>query len=521
MNNFIKQVSGFWNELRTGQKISLMASLTAVLVGISLLLYWASRPQYQLLYGGLPSKEMADVVASLEEHGIKYKISDGGRSIMVPHKNVYTARMQLAEKGLPSGGGVGYEIFDKSNFGVSDFMQKTNYMRALQGELSRTISEMNGIRSARVMIVVPENKLLSIQARVKPTASVFVDTAGNILQESAINSIRALVSNSVEGLNIDDVAVVDNHGKVLSEDMNKSGEFGIAANHIKIRENLENYFGKKVESMLYSVLGEGHVVARVSVDLETSTTTVVEEKYDPESQVVRSQTFQENRLSNNETNSSKNVAEAEAAAQGALNETASVESRKNRTVAYDINKSTREVVAIPGTIKRMTAAVFIAMKYDKETSQAIPRSEKDIQSLTEMVANALGIENKANVSVQEVEFNSASRFLSAQPELSFSEKMVGWASFLKNFFALTVSMILLFVFSKMIKNTKSSESTEIQLLESNVNVGQKTVDKLQNYSFNQPSPAILNELIKQKPENVSVALRDWMKSKDSSTNIAV
>lgn len=512
METIFKQITEFWKQLGAGQRISLMASILAIFVGLTLLLYWASRPHFQLLYGGLASKEMSEVVSTLEEQGIPYQMADGGRSVMVPYKSVYNVRMRLAEKGVPSGGGVGYEIFDRSYFGISDFMQKTNYMRALQGELSRTIGELNGIRNARVMIVIPENKLLSTQAKIRPTASVFVDTGGNNLPEAAVNSIRSLVANSVEGLSVDDVSVVDNHGKVLSEDLGKSGAFGAASSHMKMRENLESYFGKKIESMLHSVIGEGKVVARVSVDLETSATTVVEEKYDPESQVVRSQTYQENSLSNNESNSSQGAVEAKDAAangQGTSTEAMSKETRKNRTVAYDINKSTREVVAAPGTIKKVTAAVFIALRYsDKERTQPSPRSEKEIQSLTSMVANALGIENLNRVSVQEVAFDVSEKFVASVTGMSLSEKLVNWASLLKNFFALGVSVFLLWFFLRMVKNSKPSGNASFELME----ISNTGSEKVPSFSFQQPSPAMLNELIKQKPENVSVALKEWMRA---------
>src|SRR5581483_1129187 len=188
------------------------AVLLAGLIGIS---YWSSRVDYALLYGKLDAGEASKVIAALDETKVAYKVRGG--SIYVPSDKVYQLRMQMAGKGIPRGEGVGFEIFDKANFGISDFVQRANYTRAVQGELSRTISQLDQVEAARVMIVMPENRLLTDSLR-KPTASVFVRVKGNgQLPTSAVNSIRFLVANSVEGLQANNVSVVDNQGNVLSE----------------------------------------------------------------------------------------------------------------------------------------------------------------------------------------------------------------------------------------------------------------------------------------------------------------
>jgi flagellar M-ring protein FliF len=388
-------------------------------------------------------------------------------------------------------------------------MQKTNYIRALQGELARTISELNGVQNARVMIVVPENKLLASQAHIHPTASVFVDTGGHSLSESAVNAIRSLVANSVEGLKLDDVSVVDNHGKVLSEDLAKSGTLGLSASHVKMRENLENYFCRKVESMLHSVLGEGRVVARVSVDLETTTTTIVEETYDPESQVVRSQSYQENSSSNNESNATQASAEEREVAGGQAIETNSTETRKNRTIAYDINKSTREVIATPGTIKRMTAAVFIALQASSSDPQQYQaRSEIELESLKAMIANALGIENLSQVSVQEVAFTATTAQQPFAASKDFSEQIAKWEPVAKNIMPIFGCLILFGIFLYLLKNSKPALDTSFPLMTSQ--------EESQLTALQVPSPAMLNALIQQKPENVSTALKAWIEDENSS-----
>src|SRR5271169_2861516 len=172
------QLAGIWKQLGLNQRVSVVLATGIVLFGLVGLAFWSSRVDYTLLYGKLDEGEAAKVIAALDEAKVPYQISRGGGSILVPSDKVYQVRMQMAGKGIPRGEGVGYEIFDKASFGISDFVQRANYARAIQGELARTISQLDQVESARVMIVMPENRLLADNLR-KPTASVFVRVKGN------------------------------------------------------------------------------------------------------------------------------------------------------------------------------------------------------------------------------------------------------------------------------------------------------------------------------------------------------
>ena len=193
-----RQLIGVWKELGVSQRLSIALTAIIVIVGLTGVAYWSSRADYGLLYGKLDDTEAGKVVAALDDAKVPYRLGHG--AIYVPSDKVYAMRMQLAAKGIPKGDGVGFEIFDKPNFGISDFIQRANYLRAVQGELARTISQLDEVDAARVMIVMPENRLLT-DSQKKATASVFVRVKGNSqLTPSAINSIRFLVANSVEGL---------------------------------------------------------------------------------------------------------------------------------------------------------------------------------------------------------------------------------------------------------------------------------------------------------------------------------
>ena len=226
MKEYLQQLRQLWGQLGINQRVSLGLAVVAVIGGMAALFLWARQPSMQLLYGRLAEKDVSEVVAAVQAANIRYELGSGGNSIYVPASEVHKLRMQLASKGIPSGEGVGFEVFDRPNFGISDFVQRTNYVRALQGELARTISQLSGVRSARVLIVMPENRLLFTDVKAKPTASIFVE--GNVSSEG-VNSIRSLVANSVEGLRIDDVSVVDNHGTVLTENLRDDPQLGSAS----------------------------------------------------------------------------------------------------------------------------------------------------------------------------------------------------------------------------------------------------------------------------------------------------
>ena len=183
-----QQLLGIWKQLGLNQRISIVLATCVVGAGLVALTLWSSRTDFALLYGKLEEGEASKVVAVLDEAKVPYEIRGAG-SIYVPSDKVYQVRMQMAGKGIPKGEGVGFEIFDKANFGISDFVQRANYTRAIQGELARTISQLDQVENARVMIVMPENRLVSDSSR-KPTASVFIRVkgAGPWLRERSVRS---------------------------------------------------------------------------------------------------------------------------------------------------------------------------------------------------------------------------------------------------------------------------------------------------------------------------------------------
>lgn len=533
MKNFTQSLLDLWKQLGLNQRVSLVVAALAVAGGLIGVVLWSQRPDYQLLYARLGEKDAAAVISHLQTQNIPHQVTAGGTAVQVPSKMVHKIRMDLAGKGVPSGDGVGFEIFDKGQFGLSDFVQRTNYLRAVQGELARTIMQVHGVRAARVMIVQPENRLLLTEQGVKSTASVFVDVGGGRLESDQVNAIRHLVANAVQGLAPDQVAVVDNRGRTLSEELKQDPTLGSASSQMRYRQQVEDYLSKKVETMLATVIGPGNAVVRVSAEIETEATTLTSEKFDPEGQVVRSQTQTEDSTNSTEaragggaTGVSANVPEKAAGAPEAARPiSTSEQSRKNRTTTYEINRTTTSTTRNPGTVKHVTAAVFIAPRLvaapaaigpdGKPAAATAPqvqkRSAQELEGLRQIVINALGLKPTPGqpldtlVTLQETEFQSAAQGL-AQIEAVRADTG-GWQVYAEQgskWVAVLGALGVLLVFWRMLQRQKP-EPVPIEVLSL---TPENAAQRLPNAS--NVTPELLNDLIRQKPANIGVALREWV-----------
>ncbi|PTX90896.1 flagellar basal-body MS-ring/collar protein FliF [Opitutus sp. ER46] len=531
MKNFAQSLLELWKHLGVNQRVSLIVAAVAVIGGLIGVTLWSQRPDYQLLYARMGDKDAAAVISYLQSQNIPHKVTAGGSAVQVPSSAVYKLRMELAGKGLPSGEGVGFEIFDKGQFGLSDFVQRTNYLRAVQGELGRTIMQLQGVRSARVMIVQPENRLLLTEQGVKSTASVFVDVGGGKLEIDQVNAIRHLVANAVQGLAPDQVAVIDNRGRTLSEELKQDPTLGTASSQIRYREQVEAYFAKKVESMLSAVIGPGNAVVRVSADIDTEATTMNSERWNPDGQVVRSQTQTDDTTNTTETRSgggaagvSANVPEKQAGAtETARPISQSEQTRKNKTITYEIDRTTTSTTRNPGTVRSLTASVIISRrpptlvppadptaKDARPTSQpAAPRTAQELDQLRQVVINALGLKPQPGqtldslVTLQEQEFTAVDP-LAALPPVPLEARVGGWFEVASRWAAVVGAGVVLLVFWRMFKRQKP-EAVPIEVLSMSPEQTTRTLPNASNVT-----PELLNELIRQKPANIGVALREWV-----------
>ena len=484
---------------------------------------WSSRPEYSLLYGKLDDGEASKVIAALDEAKVPYQISRGGGAILVPADKVYQVRMQMAGKGIPRGEGVGFEIFDKANFGISDFVQRANYTRAVQGELARTIGQLDQVESARVMIVMPENRLLT-DAQRKPTASVFVRVKGAAqLPASAVNSIRFLVANSVEGLQANNVSVVDNMGNVLSQNDDNDSAAGLSNNQLAARRNFEQYLSKKAEGMLEQVLGPGQAVVRVSAEINWDTTTRTEEKFDPDGQVARTTTV------NDEDSDTDTTAAAAGGSPGAgANPNANSDNTNapapavNRSTTrkkvtsnnFEINKMTSNVIEAAGGLKRLSTAVFVAQRFEGQGAarKAVPRTPEEVEKLKRIVQSALGIQTAGDsarqdeIVLEEMPFNDQPvRELTQQ--LDQQEKRQVWLDLAQKLIYPALALGVIFAFWRMFQKAKTEEVRFAFPMSNGHGNGHA---KAAIPGKGVVTVEVLNQLIRENPSNMTQAVRSWL-----------
>lgn len=522
MKVFLEEWQKFWKELDANQKVTLFFAGLIVLAGTVAIVMWSQRPEMRLLYGSVNDKDAAAIVAHLDSMGIPYEIRAGGSAIYVPEKLVHRARMDVVSQGIIQGDSVGFEIFDRTSFGVSDFIQRTNFIRAVQGELARTITQLRGVHSARVMVVIPDNRLLLVSDNVATTASVFVDVGGGTLSASAVKSIQSLVANAVEGLISANVAVVDNHGNVLSEDRERDALMLSSSSVMEFRQSMETYFADKVESMLERIVGRGNVVVRVAAEVDSDQVSRLEERFDRASSVVRSQRTQE------ETRSTVGGTPSgvafmvldDAASTGTPSRTD--EETRNREQEFEIDRTVTNIVRAPGSVRRVTASVFVAPLTQRvgtgeaATVEVINRTPEQIQNLREMVATALGISldspDMGTVTVQETLFAGDQHSQFASHALAGPIDLTLWMKFGEEILGSIIALILFLVFLTLYRKSRSQSNPFEEL---NHRVEALSRQNNNALTAQNVTPELLNELIRQKPDNAGTTLRNWLAGKST------
>ncbi len=375
----MNDIFGIFNKLAPQQKMMIggIAIVTVVLLGV--LVSFLNEPNYSTVYTNLAQEDAAKVLEHLNSKKILYKIEDGGSTIKVSSEVVYETRLELASKGIPNSGIIGYEIFDKSTMGMSEFMQKLNYKRALEGELSRTIAEQDGIESARIHIVKPEKSIFKNEQN-DATASVVLKLSRSSISKENINAIVNLVASSVEGLDKNNITLLDTNGRLLSQQSDENG-FGVSTSkQYEIKQQIESYLVKKAQKVLDNILGYGNAIVQINAELNFDQVERTIEDFDPERQVAVSE----------QTIKTENI--------GATYSDTTAQVSQNSTINYEISKTIQRVVEGTGNIKRLTVATVIndetkQVKNGEEVETVHePRSAEQIQKLEQIVRNAVGID---------------------------------------------------------------------------------------------------------------------------------
>lgn len=353
-------------------------------------------PGMSLLYGGLDATDSAAVAAKLEEQQTPFEVKADGSQIYVPADQVGRLRLVMAGEGLPNGGSVGYEIFDRPDaLGTTNFVQQINQLRALEGELARTVRALRQVKGARVHLVMPKRELFS-RDRAEPTASVVVTLQGN-LEKEQIAAIQHLVASSVPGMKTSSVSIIDDKGRLLARG-GSEGEM-TQLNAEEMRRNYELRMTQAIEEMLSRTLGPGKVRAEVTAELDFNQVTTNTETYDPEGQVVRStQTVEENEQSQerepqNNVTVANNVPNPPGAAAGSETSSSSTNQRTEETVNFEISKKVQTEVKHSGDVRKVSAAILVDGTYTTDadgvaTYQPLPQEELD--KIATLVRSAIG-----------------------------------------------------------------------------------------------------------------------------------
>ncbi|MBP6688679.1 MAG: flagellar M-ring protein FliF [Hyphomonadaceae bacterium] len=365
-----------------------------------------------LLFAGVETREMAEISQRLEAADIPYEIREDGGSIYVARSEVFNARMMLSADGLPSRGSIGYEIFDEPDaLGQTQFQQNINRLRALEGELSRTIGSLDGIASARVHLVLPERQLFSRDAE-QPSASIVIQLRRDELTAGQVRAIRNLVASATPGLSANRVTIVDETGRLLAAA--QSGEEG-AADGIDARQvATEDRIRRTVTDIIEGIVGQGNARVQVTADMDFNRVSETTQRFDPEGRVVRStQTSEETGRSGESsrgTTAGANVPDANGATsrQGPENEN----NQSSETVNYEISNTTRTEVSEGGRVRKLSVAVAVngtmTPGADGAAATYAPRSEEEMQRLTALVRSAVGFNQERGDIVEVVNTQFAS-----------------------------------------------------------------------------------------------------------------
>ncbi len=421
--------------LTNQQKIALMVAVAAIAALIMGTILWSRQPDYKVLFSNLSEKDGGTIITALEQLNVPYKFTEGGGAILVPGEKVHEVRLRLASQGLPKGGAVGFELMENQKFGISQFAEQVNFQRALEGELGRTIQSVAAVESARVHLAIPKPSVF-VREEQKPTASVMVHLhPGRTLEPAQVAGIVHLVSSSVPQLPMSNVTVIDQNGNLISQLKSKLIEAGLDPTQIKYVQEVEASVIKRIDDILAPVVGPGNARVQVAADIDFSQTEQTAESYRPNTTPpdisIRSQQTSETANVNPPaqgvpgalTNqppvpatapiTSPPVAGQATAQTGATNgqppppgqiNAAGVQApiysagqpintRKDSTINYEVDKTIKYVKQSVGVIKRLSVAVVVNNKKDTTKDGKLttrPLTEAELKQINDLAREAMG-----------------------------------------------------------------------------------------------------------------------------------
>ncbi len=410
---FLGQLKAFWQDLPTPKRIALVAGTSVALVGVLVIALLNSRVNYGYLYTELEPQDASAIVDQLKKRNIPYRLEAGGTAILVPESERHSLRLDLASDGLPRGGSVGFELFDKAQIGATEFEQQVSLRRALEGELTRSISAVEGVRSARVHLVMPERRLFAMREDTASASVVLKLRNPGGFGKREVAGIVHLVSSAVPGLSRDRVSVVSTEGVTLHRPSPNGVGFGSIDGSDARAEAERTVAGRlehEVREQLERVVGPGNADVRINVALDAAATERTEEYWDRDTTALRSEHLVEEGVGATEAgvagvpgaraNLPDAVGDGEAPNEE-LGGGVGAGVRRARTRNWEVDRVTEKTNLPPGSIQRLSVAVLLNGTYQGEGAdvQFVPRSPEQVQALEQIVRRAVGLDERRGDSI--------------------------------------------------------------------------------------------------------------------------
>ncbi|MDQ1272820.1 MAG: flagellar M-ring protein FliF [Planctomycetota bacterium] len=532
--NVANQFGTIWNGISFSQKFIMIMLTMGFIGGIIGVTQWARKPDFGLLYGELNPKESGEIIELLKDESVPYQISGNGSALLIPTEKIYEMRLRLASKGLPREES-GYELLDKVGFGTSDFIQRVNYRRAIQGELAKTIRHLDYVEWAQVHLAMPEVSLF-VEDEKPSTASVILKMkakSNGVLKPEQVASITHLVSSSVEGLKPENVTITDTRGNLLSKKESSSSNAGVSNDQLEVKKNIEEYFVAKAQDILERIVGSGKSVVRVSADLDFKH---IDEKlieFDPERRVPKVQTVT-TRVSGGAPFSGGGMPGMQAnlnlSQSGIIQSVGSSEEEETAQTQYELSKTERVIADHGASLKRMSVAVLVDGTYEENKSADgkiqkvyVPRNKDDISRIAALVKQAIGIDESGNrndgFEIQNVQFYEPS-YEEEEASIKKEQRNEFMLKMAKNgslaFAALIFLMFVLRSMKKLKKGKRSgAQEANIQthISSANIPTGENKYEGEEKTDNDVNNSALRKHVIKNIRKDPSItanSLKKWM-----------
>ncbi len=519
MSAFFEQFVNVFRAMPVSKKVTLIGVVAIVVAGFALMFLWANQIDYQPLYTNMPSEDAGAIVSKLKEQRVPFKLEGNGSIVLVPADKVYELRLTLAGEGLPRGGSVGFEIFDHADFNTTEFVQRLNYQRALQGELMRTINQFHEVIHSRILIVCPKESVF-VEDTKPPSASVLLNLRSS-LRPDKVASIVHLVASAVEGLAPEYITVVDTTGKTLFKGTGE-GETGfLSGAKLDYQRKLERTIAEKVQGMLEAVVGSDKAIVRVSTDIDFDRIEISEEIYDPDSAVVRSRQRQAESSEQNSdgavsTSHGANLLQGDIGAQQRGSGTK--KENVNEILNYEINRINRHTSKPFGTLKRLSVAVVLDGTYrtvteedGAERKKYIPRTSEELKEFETIVSKAIGYDPDRGDQITVSSFPFAD---SANIDDMIESPPIDWLRYAKQYAKAAINLFLvlivfIFVVRPLLRSMKEVKVAEYAQQQLSGPAGEEELELLAE------SPDMrlrdrVEQLAKSNPEKSQQLIKGWL-----------